>query len=226
MTVSFGMDPQKDWTGSTLSLSSLFPLLIAELFRRFYDSFIYRAIIVGIAFSWSVFGWGLGVTTVYWNQCCVVLQYFIYPSVASTAFLSHVVPAPKRFLAVYPILLFYLTLSWVIIVQWWGKRFALFWLETYYVGYLIWTYWFKSHSKYEWGFIMSFKKLPNLFQFKLFQFEGYLLITLKYDTSTIWTWTWKCSDWSQSDWSSRWVLAKLASPIFLLLLLELHCPEK
>jgi len=47
----------------------------------------------------------------------ISLACFVWSTGASVGFLAGMVPPERKFLAVYPVLLFYLVLSWMIIVH-------------------------------------------------------------------------------------------------------------
>jgi len=61
------------------------------------------------------------ITTSFWNnmwfRLAISLGGFIWSTFASVGFLAGMVPPNRKFLAVYPILLFYLVLSWMIIIH-------------------------------------------------------------------------------------------------------------
>jgi len=73
----------------------IFPITIAALIcflvGRFIDSIIIRSV--------------------------VTLGGFIWSTVASVGFLSGMVPPPRKALAVYPVILFYLVLAWMVLLQ-------------------------------------------------------------------------------------------------------------
>ena len=67
------------------------PLNIASLVCRFWSNKMFQSIVVLVSFLWA----------------CR----------ASVGFMSQLVPAERKALAVYPVVLFYLTISWMILVQ-------------------------------------------------------------------------------------------------------------
>jgi len=52
-----------------------------------------------------------------WFRMVISLACFVWSTGASVGFLAGMVPPERKFLAVYPVLLFYLVLSWMIIVH-------------------------------------------------------------------------------------------------------------
>jgi hypothetical protein len=50
-------------------------------------------------------------------QFCSVSVAFIWSTKASVGFMSQLVPEQRKALAVYPVLLFYITISWMVLVQ-------------------------------------------------------------------------------------------------------------
>lgn len=69
----------------------LAPLCLASLLSYAWHQFIFRVIIVVVAFLWA--------------------------TKASVGFMGQLVPDNRRALAVYPVLLFYLTIAWMILIQ-------------------------------------------------------------------------------------------------------------
>ncbi|KAI9033364.1 Yip1 domain-containing protein [Hyaloraphidium curvatum] len=69
----------------------IFPLVIASLFSLFLPSIIIRGVIVGIAFFWAAY--------------------------ASVGFLGDVRLEKRRALAVYPMVLFYFGLGWLVLIS-------------------------------------------------------------------------------------------------------------
>jgi len=68
----------------------LFPLNCAAFACLFWENIFFRIGIIVGCFCWAIY--------------------------ASLGFISSMVPAPRKFLAVYPVLLFYLIISWMILV--------------------------------------------------------------------------------------------------------------
>lgn len=65
----------------------------------------------------SVFCVTIGALTGFWLRLLVVLGCFVWASSASVGFLSTLVPENRRALAAYPVFLFYLSISWMVVVQ-------------------------------------------------------------------------------------------------------------
>ncbi|KAJ3438325.1 protein yipf6 [Anaeramoeba flamelloides] len=70
---------------------SLFPLVISAVFSIFFRHIIARTVFVLVGFVWSI--------------------------TASLGFVSPLIPKNKKTLALYPVFLFYFTISWLILVQ-------------------------------------------------------------------------------------------------------------
>ena len=68
----------------------IFPLNIASVIGHFWSNQIFRSIVVLLAFAWS--------------------------TKASVGFMAQLVPENRRSLGVYPVFLFYLTLSWMVFI--------------------------------------------------------------------------------------------------------------
>jgi hypothetical protein len=69
----------------------IFPLNVAAILCRLWNQFFYHLLLVGVCFCWSTY--------------------------ASVGFLAACVPEDRKALAVYPVLLFYLCIGWMIIIQ-------------------------------------------------------------------------------------------------------------
>eukprot|EP00163_Fabomonas_tropica_P028780 TRINITY_DN593_c0_g1_i1.p1 TRINITY_DN593_c0_g1~~TRINITY_DN593_c0_g1_i1.p1 ORF type:complete len:199 (+),score=5.07 TRINITY_DN593_c0_g1_i1:236-832(+) len=67
----------------------IFPLAVASVLVLFWSNIIYRIIVVSISFGWA--------------------------TMASIGFMGDLVPANRRILAVYPVFLFYISVSWMIL---------------------------------------------------------------------------------------------------------------
>eukprot|EP01029_Cantina_marsupialis_P006358 TRINITY_DN1698_c2_g1_i1.p1 TRINITY_DN1698_c2_g1~~TRINITY_DN1698_c2_g1_i1.p1 ORF type:complete len:190 (-),score=28.33 TRINITY_DN1698_c2_g1_i1:100-669(-) len=70
---------------------SLFPMIIMSLLVAIWSSMIYRLVMISIGFAWS--------------------------TKASVVFISQMIPRERTVLAVYPVLLFYFAIGWIIILQ-------------------------------------------------------------------------------------------------------------
>ena len=80
----------------------LFPLNLAALLNLFIGTLVHIAVkilYVGIAFAWSTY-----------------CKYFFVKAVASIHFMREMVPEDRKELAMFPVMLFYLFLSWFIIL--------------------------------------------------------------------------------------------------------------
>ncbi|KAI8806382.1 Yip1 domain-containing protein [Cladochytrium replicatum] len=69
----------------------IFPLVLASLITLFIPSIIIRSVLVGVAFAWG--------------------------SYASMGFLADVNLSKRRMLAVYPMVLFYFTIAWLVLIS-------------------------------------------------------------------------------------------------------------
>lgn len=69
----------------------VFPLFVASIISLVFSSLLVRLVAVGAGFAWSTF--------------------------ASYGFMAQMVPASRKALAVYPVFLFYLVLSWMILIR-------------------------------------------------------------------------------------------------------------
>lgn len=65
----------------------------------------------------SVFCVTIGAMIGFWIRLLVVVFCFFWASSASVGFLSTLVPENRRALAAYPVFLFYLSISWMVVVQ-------------------------------------------------------------------------------------------------------------
>ena len=83
----------------------LFPLNLAAILNLFVGSFVHIAIkiiYVGIAFVWSTY-----------CKCSLSVRHL---RLASVHFIKEMVPEDRKELAMFPVMLFYLFLSWFIIL--------------------------------------------------------------------------------------------------------------
>jgi hypothetical protein len=69
----------------------LFPLALSSIVVLFWSNIVFRLIVVGVGFFWS--------------------------TGASVGFMGELVPKARRMLSVYPVFLFYLCLSWMVLIQ-------------------------------------------------------------------------------------------------------------
>mmetsp|Transcript_7888 Transcript_7888/g.21540 ORF Transcript_7888/g.21540 Transcript_7888/m.21540 type:complete len:196 (+) Transcript_7888:64-651(+) len=65
----------------------------------------------------SVFCVTIGAVIGFWIRLLVVGFCFVWASTASVGFLQSLVPENRRALAAYPVFLFYLSISWMVLVQ-------------------------------------------------------------------------------------------------------------
>jgi hypothetical protein len=59
----------------------------------------------------------IGAILGFWIRLIIVVGCFVWASSASVGFLSTLVPENRRALAAYPVFLFYLSISWMVLVQ-------------------------------------------------------------------------------------------------------------
>jgi hypothetical protein len=72
----------------------IFPLVIATIVTSFWSNKIFRLVVVAVGFVWS--------------------------TVSSIGFFAGMVPPNRKALATYPVFLFYLMISWMILIQSWN----------------------------------------------------------------------------------------------------------
>lgn len=65
----------------------------------------------------SIFCVTIGALIGFWSRLLIVAFCYTWASTASVGFLSTLVPENRRTLAAYPVFLFYLSLSWMVLVQ-------------------------------------------------------------------------------------------------------------
>ena len=95
----------------------VFPLVIATLLcfltRMVSGHVILRLVIVSVGFVWST----RGNFIICFFRRLLIINISFNLLIASVVFMSQLVPPKKKALTVYPVLLFYIFISWMILIQ-------------------------------------------------------------------------------------------------------------
>ena len=102
----------------------IFPLVVAAFLCFLWSNIVYQLIVVSVAFMWATKG-GCACCGVHCSPG--VTAMLTLPALrardlrpwlaASVVFMSQLVPEKRKALAVFPVLLFYVFIGWMILIQ-------------------------------------------------------------------------------------------------------------
>ncbi len=100
----------------------IFPLVIATIVTSFWTNKIFRLVCVAVGFVWSTLcKYNTIVMTNSLDHACLDrISNIWYFTLASIGFFAGMVPPNRKALATYPVFLFYLMISWMILIQSWN----------------------------------------------------------------------------------------------------------
>lgn len=96
----------------------IFPLVVAAFLCALWGNTVYHIIVVTVAFMWSTQGTaGAGGGVLVGELRGAITHHAMAGPSASVVFMSQLVPEKRKALAVFPVLLFYVFIGWMILIQ-------------------------------------------------------------------------------------------------------------